>query len=173
MNRGSHEGEVGLQIYYYDSTVNTVEEELYIPYSKTYQILKSEVEQLIYLSRENYLYLKLDNFVYEINLAEKTYSQIVEITQDGSMKVSGNNKMIVWQTEGNLYEAKELVLMNLASREKISINAGANECIMPLGFMGEDLVYGLARRSDIYVDSAGRTTFPMYAVHICSPEGKS
>ena len=173
MNRGSHEGEVGLQIYYYDSTVNTVEEELYIPYHKTYQILKSEVEQLIYLSRENYLYLKLDNFVYEINLAEKTYSQIVEITQDGSMKVSGNNKMVVWQTEGNLYEAKELVLMNLASREKISISAGANECIMPLGFMGEDLVYGLARRSDIYVDSAGRTTFPMYAVHISSPEGKT
>jgi len=135
MNRGRHEGEVGLQIYYYDSTVNTVEEELYIPYHKTYQILKSEVEQLIYLSRENYLYLKLDNFVYEINLAEKTYSQIVEITQDGSMKVSGNNKMVVWQTEGNLYEAKELVLMNLASREKISISAGANECIMPLGFM--------------------------------------
>lgn len=173
INRGSHEGEVGLRIYYYDSAVNTVEEELYIPYDKTYQILKSEVEQLIYLSRENYLYLKLDNAVYEINLTEKTYNRIVEVTQDGSLKVSESNKMVVWQTDGGLYEAEELVLMNLASREKVTIQAGRGEYIMPLGFMGEDLVYGLARREDIYVDSAGRTTFPMYAVNISSADGKT
>lgn len=173
INRGSHEGEVGFRIYYYDATVNTVEEELYIPYDKTYQILKSEVEQLVYLSRENYLYLKLDEAVYEINLTEKTYNRIVEVTQDGSMKVSESNKMAVWQSGDGLYKADALVLMNLASREKVTIPAGRGEYIMPLGFMGEDLVYGLARRTDIYVDSAGRTTFPMYAVCISSADGKT
>ena len=173
MNRGSHEGEVGFRIYYYDSSVNTVEEELYIPYDKTYQILKSEVEQLVYLSRENYLYFKLEESVYEINLTDKTYNRIVEVTQDGSMKVSENNKMVVWQTGGGLYDAEQLVLMNLASREQVTISAGRGEYIMPLGFMGEDLVYGLARRADIHVDSAGRTTFPMYTVCISSTDGKT
>lgn len=173
MNRGSHEGEVGLRIYYYNSAVNTIEEELYIPYEKTYQILKSEVEQLVYLSRENYLYLKLDEAVYEINLTEKTYSRIAEAAQDGSMKVSENNKMVVWQTGSSLYEAEELVLMDLAGRERVTIPAGRGEYIMPLGFMEEDLVYGLARKEDIYVDSAGRTTFPMYMLCICSSDGKT
>lgn len=172
MNRGRHEGEVGLQVYYYDSTLNTIEEALYIPYDKTYQILKAEVDQLLYLNRENYLYLALENVVYEINLVEKTGSCILEIAQDDSIQVSTTNKMAVWQSKGGLYDAEELVLMNLGTREQITIKAGADEYIMPLGFMEEDLVYGLARKSDIVTDSAGRTTFPMYVVYIQDAQGK-
>lgn len=172
MNRGRHEGEVGIQLYYYDSARNTIEETLYIPYDKTYQILKAELEPLLYLSRENFLYFKLENAVYEVNLTEQTYSRIIEVQDDDSMQVSENNKMVVWQAGGNLYGTEELILMNLGNREKISIRAGAGEYIMPLGFMGEDLVYGLAHREDILTDSAGRTTFPMYAVHIQDAQGK-
>ena len=62
--------------------------------------------------------------------------------------------------------------MNLGTGEQFSINAGFNEYIMPLGFMGEDLVYGLAYKTDIVTDSAGRTIFPMYAVYIQDANGK-
>ncbi len=172
MNRGRHEGEVGIQLYYYDSARNTIEEALYIPYDKTYQILKAELEPLLYLSRENFLYFKLENAVYEVNLSEKTYSRIIEVQDDDSMQVSANNKMVVWQAGGGLYETEELILMNLGSRDKISIRAGADDYIMPLGFMGEDLVYGLAHKEDLLTDSAGRTTFPMYAVYIQDAQGK-
>ena len=173
MNRGGHEGEVGLRVCYYDSVLNTIEESLYIPYDKTYQILKAEVNQLLYLNRENYLYIILEDSVYEINLQGQNYSCILEITQDDSIKVSQSNKMVVWQSGGSLYEADKLTLMNLGSREKITISAGENEYIMPLGFMGEDLVYGIARKTDILVDSAGRTTFPMYAVYIQNATGET
>lgn len=172
MNRGRHEGEVGIQLYYYDSVYNTIEEALYIPYDKTYQILQAEMEQLLYLNSENYLYLMLEDSAYEINLMEKTYSRILEITQDDSMKVSDSNKMAVWQSGGGLYETRELVLMNLESREKLLISAGADEYILPLGFMEEDLVYGVARRTDVVTDSAGRNTFPMYALYIQNAAGE-
>ena len=39
MNRGRHEGQVGISVYYYDSTVNTVEEMAYIPCSHSQAIL--------------------------------------------------------------------------------------------------------------------------------------
>lgn len=172
MNRGRHEGEVGIGLYYYDSVFNTIEEALYIPYDKTCQILKAEIEQLLYLNNENYLYLVLEDSAYEINLLEKTYSCILEITQDDSMRVSDSNKMAVWQKGGSLYETKELVLMNLESREKLTISAGSDEYIMPLGFMGEDLVYGIARKEDVVTDSTGRTVFPMYGVYIQDAAGK-
>lgn len=172
MNRGRHEGEVGIQVYNYDSALNTIEESLYIPYDKTYQILKAELEQFLYLNRENYLYLILEDYVYEINLTDKTYSRIFEMTQDDSMKISDSNKIAVWQSGGGLYNADSLILMNLGSRKQITIKAGTGEYIMPLGFMGEDLVYGVARREDVQTDSAGRTIFPMYAVYIKNADGK-
>lgn len=171
MNRGRYEGQVGVQVYYYDSTLNTIEEILYVPSSVPYQVLKNQMEQILYLNRDNCLYMMLGDVVYEMDLAEKTYSQILQVLQDDSIKVSENNKMAVWQS-GELYESKELILMNLGTGEKFSIMAGFNEYIMPLGFMDEDLIYGLAYITDITVDSAGRTVFPMYAVYIQDAQGK-
>lgn len=171
MNRGRYEGQVGVQVYYYDSALNTIEEILYIPSQVPYQVLKNQMEQLLYLNRESCLYLMLGDIVYEVNLSEKTYSQVLKVLQDDSLRVSENNKMAVWQS-GGLYESRELILMNLGTGERFSITAGFNEYIMPLGFMEEDLVYGLAHKTDIVVDSAGRTIFPMYAVYIQNAQGK-
>jgi len=171
MNRGRYEGCVGVQVYYYDSALNTIEEILYIPVSEPYQVLKKQVDQILYLNRNNVLYLLLGDMLYEIDLSGKTYSQVLQVLQDDSIKVSDSNKMAVWQV-GTLYESKELILMNLGTGEQFSINAGFNEYIMPLGFMGEDLIYGLAYKTDIVTDSAGRTIFPMYAVYIQDANGK-
>lgn len=170
MNRGRYEGQVGVQVYYYDSTLNTIEEILYVPVEIPYQVLKNHMEQVMYLNRDNCLYMVLGDALYEINLTEKTYNRVLEILQDDSIKVSETNKMAVWQT-GALYKSKELILMNLGTGEKYAINAGFNEYIMPLGFMGEDLVYGLAHTTDVAEDSAGRTIFPMYAVYIQDAQG--
>lgn len=172
MNRGRHEGEVGVQIYYYSSTLNTIEEELYIPYDGTYRMLRAEMEQLLYLNREGYLYLLLNGSIYEINLAERSGALILEVSQDGSMRVSDSNKMMVWQNGSNLYESEQLILMDLGSRDRVEISAGSKEYIMPLGFMGEDLIYGLARKEDVVEDSTGGIIFPMYAVYIRNEAGE-
>lgn len=171
MNRGTHEGEVGIQVYGYDSTYNTIEERLYIPYSRNYRVLKAEMDQLFYVSRESYLYLKLYGSVLEINLEDKVCSYLFQDVQDGSMLVSDSRKIAVWQTGNDLYSSKSLVLMDLGSREKRSIDAGEGEYILPLGFMNEDLIYGVAKKEDITVDNAGRITFPMYAVYIRNAQG--
>ncbi len=172
MNRGRHEGEVGVQICFYDSALNTIEEELYIPYDGTYQILRAEVEQLLYLNREEYLYVFLEGSVYEVNLRERSGSRILTVKQDESMRVSDSNKMLVWQNGDSIYEAEQLILMDLSTRERREINAGAKDYILPLGFMGEDLVYGLAKKEDVAADSAGNILFPMYGVYIRNAAGE-
>lgn len=172
MNRGRHEGEVGVQIYYYNSSLNTIEEELYIPYDGTYRILRAEMEQLLYLNREEYLYLLLHGSVYEINLLERSGALILEVSQDGSMRVSDSNKMMVWQSGSSLYESEKLILMDLGSRDRVEVNAGEPNYILPLGFMGEDLIYGLARKEDVVEDSSGGILFPMYGVYIRNASGE-
>ena len=42
MNRGRHEGSIGVQVYEYNGMLNTVEELIFIPYNKAYATLKTE-----------------------------------------------------------------------------------------------------------------------------------
>ncbi|HKM33916.1 MAG TPA: hypothetical protein VJY54_04140 [Lachnospiraceae bacterium] len=171
MNRGWHEGEVGIQVYNYDSTMNTIEEALYIPYDKTYQVLKVELENLLYLNPDNHIFLSLEDAIYDIDLTQKTYSSMIEVFYDDSIQVSESHKMLVWQSGGELYNATQLELMDLVSSDRITIEAKEDEYIMPLGFMEEDLIYGIAKRTDVMTDYAGRTFFPMYAVYIRNAKG--
>lgn len=166
MNRGRHEGQVGISVYYYDSTVNTVEELAYIPFTSSQDLLMEEVEQLSYINRNSMLYLKWGNRIYGINVMDRTCEVMVENLSEGSYKVSDSNKMAVWQKGDDPYHVKELVLMNLTTGKQKSIQAGIGEVIAPIGFMGEDLIYGVAKEKDIVMDFAGNTVFPMYCVRI-------
>ena len=172
MNRGRHEGEVGIQIYAYDNTLNTIEESVYIPYNKTYAVLKAEMEQLLYMNREQKLYLFLENRVYGIDLVGRTYQELVNITQDDSLQVSDNHKIIVWQDGNDIYNCRQLNARNLNSDSQIVISAAADEAVRPLGFMGEDIVYGVAKAADVVRENSGSVFFPMYKVCICDSNGE-
>ncbi len=172
MNRGRHEGEVGIQVYAYNSALNTIEELVYIPYNKSFAVLQAEMEQLLYLNRNHTLYLFLENNVYGVDLMERNYDEIVNISQDDSLQVSENHKIIVWQEGEDIYNSQELKVRNLSIGVEGRIAVEADEAIRPLGFMGEDIVYGVAKRADIVKENSGRVFFPMYKVCICDFNGK-
>ena len=172
MNRGRHEGEVGIQIYTYNSALNTIEENVYIPYRKSYAVLKPQMEQLLYVNREQQFYLLLEDVVYCVNLEKKTYYPMVGLTQDDSAQVSDNNHILVWQDGEDIYHCDRLNVRNLNTEEQQVITAGPGEAIRPLGFMGEDIIYGVAREEDIYRENSGRIFFPMYKVCICDSTGE-
>ncbi len=172
MNRGRHEGEVGVQVYAYNSALNTIEELVYIPYEKSFAVLKEEMERLLYLSRSNRLYLFWENVVYCVNLSERTYYEVVRITRDDSLQVSENHKIIVWQEGEDIYNCQELKVQNLSTGLEGNITVLEGEAIRPLGFMGEDIVYGIARKEDIVRESSGQVFCPMYKVCICDSNGK-
>lgn len=174
MNRGRHEGQVGISVYYYDSTVNTVEEMAYIPCSHSQAILMKEVDQLSYINRNGKLYLLWDDQIYAVDVVKHSSEIVVENLTEENYKVSDSNRMVVWQNragtdkdeETAAYE--ELILMNLISGAQKTIQAGPRERIIPIGFMGEDLIYGIAREDDIQKDYAGNEVIPMYMVRIAN-----
>ncbi len=172
MNRGRHEGEVGIQVYAYNNTLNTIEEVVYIPYNKTYSVLRAEMQQLLYLNRNQKLYFWLENTVYEVDLVERTWKEMVDISQDGSLEVSDNHKIVVWQEGSDIYQCTQLNVRNLNDETQSTISVGAGDALRPLGFMGEDIIYGVARRSDIIEEHSGRILFPMYRICICNSDGK-
>ena len=142
MNRGRHEGEVGIQIYTYNSSLNTVEELVYIPFDKSYALLAAEMEQLLYLNREGQLYLQLDHTVYKVNPAERTYTRLIDIVQDESLWVSENHKIAIWPEGEDRYHSSVLNIRNLSLDEGNVVLAGNGEAFMPLGFWVEILYTG-------------------------------
>ena len=76
--------------------------------------------------------------------------------------------MLVWQEGDGEYAGSRLVLLNLNTQSKTSIEAGEGEYISILGFMEEDMIYGLTKQSDIVESSTGEVMLPMYCVRIQS-----
>ena len=172
MNRGKHEGEVGVAGYLYNGMTNTVEELIYIPYDKSYELLKNDIDQLAYLSKSGICYLMLEGNVYAIDLESNNYMIIVSGLMEDNFKVSKSNQMLVWQEGDDKYHCTNLKVLNLGMETETNITAGNGEYISLLGFMEEDLIYGLARQQDIQNDSTGRTVFPMYSLKIQDDTGK-
>lgn len=171
MNRGRHEGEVGVSVYFYNSMTNTVEEQIYIPYERSYELLKSDVEKLSYINKSAICYLMLEGNVYAVDLLTKNYTVVVSGLTEENYKVSKSNKMLVWQEGGEQYSSTALKLLNLGTEQETEIKAGNGEYIALLGFMEEDLIYGLAKQEDIVSDHTGNTTFPMYSLRIQGESG--
>lgn len=172
MNRGRHEGYIGVQVCEYNGMLNTVEELVFIPYNKSYATLKTDMEQLSYINRNGIFYMYLDGSILAINLMEQSCDEIAGNLQQRSFQVSDSDKMLVWQNSADAYDCTKLILMNLNTGETQEIKTGSGSRMLPLGFINEDLIYGVAQYDDIRTDFTGAVTFPMYIVYIRDEKGE-
>ncbi|MBE5876466.1 MAG: hypothetical protein E7290_06220 [Lachnospiraceae bacterium] len=171
MNRGKYEGKIGVLIYQYNAALNTIEEQIFIPYNKSYEVLAADVEQLSYVNSANICYLYLDGSIQQINLSDQSYVEIASQLQEDSFQVSKSEEMLVWQNSADAYDCDTLTLKNLNTGKEKVISVRDNKRLLPLGFIGEDLIYGVAEFDDIDIDANGAVTFPMYAVYIQNEQG--
>lgn len=170
MNRGRHEGEVGICVYYYDNAVNAIEEEVYIPYDKSFELLKDNVELLSYINGRNDLYLFIDGSIYSIHLDDSSYSKIATGLTEDNVVVSKSNQMIAW--ESTQRQNSVITIMNLRTGNIKKMESEDSETYELLGFIGEDFVYGVSDRQDIIRDSSGVVTVPMNTIYIKNKQGE-
>lgn len=166
MNRGRHEGETGVQVNRFNSSQNVLEELTYIPYEKSPDLLIQEVDKMSVAGNQDKYYMIIDNTAYELDLERKTSNVMVDNLQESSFKVSDEAKMFVWADCEEEYRAEKLVLKNLLTGRESEIEAGPGEYLLPLGFMEDDLIYGIADKEDVTKDLAGRIFFPMHTIRI-------
>ncbi len=164
-NRGRHEGETGIGVYAFDSALNSIEELVYLSYGKSWEVLKCDVEKLLYLNQNHKLYVYLNQGVHEIDIETKTDTQLAVLEGDGSMHASPDHKIVL------LNQGDSLQILNLETEERIGIPVKSGENMQALGFMGSDVIYGIVRNSDIVEDASGRDILPMYQVIICDSAG--
>ena len=170
MNRGIHEGEVGISVYHYDSLANTNEELVFLPSDKSYEIMKSELGQLMYVNEGGVLYIMVDGSVYGIDLNTLEIRELVKGLQDGKYAMSESNGLFAWVDEDT--GSDTIHVMNFTNEKITDITESGEKYVKPLGFMQEDFVYGVANVSDVFEDAAGNVTVPMYQIKIVDVSGK-
>lgn len=173
MNRGTHEGEVGAGVYHYDGLAHTIDEEAFIPSKTSYEVLKAEMGKMLYLNEKNEFYLMMDDSLYRINLGSMSVKKVVEGLSTGSYCASESNRYFAWVDSANQYSSNTIKVMDLKSGKTFEVKKGDDQYLRPLGFIGEDFIYGQANAADVVSDAAGNTTFPMNGLIILDTSDQS
>ncbi len=162
MNRGDHEGQVGVSVCHFDSATTTVEEQAFFPFNDSSQVLRSEVGQAMYLSDSGLFYLVMDGQVYSTDLDKKQYEILISDMAEGNYASSQDGRYLAW-TEGDPAEAKTMHIIDLETGRNNVITAPDGYLIRPLGFLNSDCVYGLASEKKVAENPA---VFPMSRVEV-------
>lgn len=172
MNRGTHEGENGIGVYRYNGVENTVEEELFLPYTKSYEIMKAELGRMIYENEKNQFYVTLGETLYEISMDTMEYTEKKTGLSEGDYAVSDSRQYAAWLEETDICRGKTIQIQNMEDGSSFEVTAADGEYIRPLGFMENDFIYGIAKSRDVVEDAAGNTIFPMYQICILDTQGE-
>lgn len=173
MNRGRHEGETGAAVMRYDSLTNTTEELLFIESDQCYGILSRTAGELSYISYDDKMYLSYGETIYSIDLNAKTVETLTEELESDNYVISKAGDMIAWRHGDDLYASTRITTMDMKTGVRKTYTASEGELLRPLGFSGEDFLYGICRESDVSEDFAGNTLFPMYEVCIVNSKGEN
>ena len=172
MNCGIHEGYCGVSVFYYDSLQNTIEEELFIPYDGDFDHLKAELSGVCYANNAEKCYLAFGGNVYEIRLESHYVRTLAESGKISHLQASDSGRCIAWSEGTDPYASQSIVYMDLDRGQEQRIRAEEGKYIMPLGFFGDDLIYGEAQKNDVVADASGRVFFPMDKVCIQGIAGR-
>ncbi|MGN1166882.1 MAG: hypothetical protein ACI4S2_10715 [Lachnospiraceae bacterium] len=173
MNRGDHEGEVGVAVYYYNIEQSSVEEKVFISTRKSYGHTIYELGKMVYYSADrNMLYAIVDGTFYEIDVEKNRTKELVTGLKEGQYVVSDDRRLLAYQTGDDQESSDEVQIINLSTGNSRTVTCEEGQSIQPLGFMQTDFVYGLSRAEDVGETVSGETIIPMYRIEIQSNKGK-
>lgn len=172
MNCGSHEGEVGVGIYYFSVDSNVIEEQAFIPSTKSYAIAADELGKMVYYNHgESMLYVLADGSLYQIDLDKEERTVLAENLTEEQYAVSDDGHQMAYLTQGDS-GADQIVVMNLESGEQSVVEPESGESLRPLGFIHGDFIFGRLNKGDAGTTSSGGEVSPMYEIEIRNDAGK-
>ncbi len=144
----NHKGRNGISIMSYNIKSNSSKEQVFIPCKSTAELLDNQLKTLCHVG-DRTLYIMLDDTIYYANLKTQEWGKVVEHLDMGSYAVSDDGQYLAFNKQASRDNSKSIVILNLNTGEKRSIDAPADEKISVLGFSGKSLIYGSAKETDV------------------------
>ena len=173
MNRGEHEGEVGVGVFYFNIDSNIIQEKAFIPSTKSYAIAADELGKMVYYNHaEEQLYVLADGTLYQVDLKKNKQEVLAENLKEGQYAVSDDGHLMAYQTTQGDDKKEVLQVMNLSSLENYTVEASSGDTIRPLGFVNGDFIYGKSKSDDAGTTASGEEITPMYELEIRNSKNK-
>lgn len=156
MNRGPHEGAVGISYYSYDPEKNTLKEYFFFSSVEPYEKLRADLLTLAHKGANGNFYFLMDGSAYAVDLNSSEYMVVASGLTDDKFSVSQDGSRLAWQEGADVFDSGLLHIMNLDTGERTQIGGvNEDERYQILGFVGRDCIYGTGAAQD-YIMSNGR-----------------
>lgn len=179
-NRGDHEGEIAAVVYYYDSVLNIVEEEMSVPYTGSAEMLEADIRRLSYADGSGNFYLYLDGDIYKIDVTRKTADVIASGLAFDETASSASGKIGAFMDKGDLGAGSDkntaegsdsITLLDMSNGTMKEVQPDPGYSITLLGFIGEDMISGQYKATDNAVTPLGMPFSPMTSIRITGSDG--
>ena len=172
MNRGAHEGDNGIGIYYFDAGSSLINELCFLRTAQNTERVQRDTDDCLYMTQDGRtVYTMLNGMLQKVNLTTGEVETISSGICNDCYCGSVSGRYFAWLKEGLMYGSKTIEQIDFETGQIREITGEKNEYLRPLTFMKEDLVYGIARENDIRVPHGGNGTFPMYRMNFSDGEG--
>ncbi|MGN0152896.1 MAG: hypothetical protein ACI4A3_00480 [Lachnospiraceae bacterium] len=172
MNRGEHEGKVGISVYQFLAEKDKMQEILFIENNKPYNILKEDMETLMYLNDAGEFYYFDNDCIVKVDTNTMKSEIFIEDVLNEHLAVSEDNHLLGYPNELLPENTTKVTVLNLDTKESREIEAGSGERLETIGFVEEDLILGRIREGDIVVALDRTVTCPISTIDIIDKNNK-
>ena len=166
MNTDRYEGQNGIAVYHFDAQSNITKEQMFIPCDVSGDCLDLEMTDFSYITQDNYWYTRINDTLYKIDLNDGSVEILLSDIADACFMTSSSQMTIAWTDEMSEDDSRSITMMDLETGLTHKVSCGEEDRLQILGFLNEDLVYGVAHQNDI-TDAL----FPMATVYIEDLDG--
>lgn len=171
MNRGKHEGKNGISLYYFTADDARIQEKFFVECDEPFDVMRQETGRFTYYDEEGYLYYLLDGAIYKVNLTKMTQETIVSGIPSDKFMVSDNRKIVAYPDSEIDEEVTSIIIRNFETEQEFVESGSADDRYLALGFVENDLIFGVANKNDIIVSSNKEAILPLYKIYIVEPGG--
>ena len=169
--RGDHEGKNGISLYHFSPIDYKIEELFFVTVDEPFGIMEQEVGKFSYYDKKGHFYYLLDGAIYDVNLMTMEQSAIASGLSSDKYAVSKNRRVVAYPNSDLKEETTQIIMHDFATGEVTYEKGDENDRFAALGFVGDDLIMGVANYEDVYIPSDGEAILPFYKVSIIDPIG--
>lgn len=166
MNRGEHEGKVGISVFEFTAEKDKIEEILFVENNKPYTILKEDMETLMYLNSDDEFYYFDNDCIVKINTKTMKSEIFIEDVLNENLAVSDDNRKIGYPNQLLTENTKKVTILDLETKKSTEIEAENGERLEAIGFVENNLVLGRIREGDIITALDRTVTCPISTIDI-------
>ena len=164
---GKHEGKTGTVLYSYNGKENYIMEVAMFPSVENSSVVISDIEKLSFINTNRQFYYMNAGAIIEYDIEKGENNLYINRSAEEEIFISKEQKNVTISTENGF------IFYDLQSGNTREVESEVPaEIAIPLAFVGEDFVYGIAKKSEFSIMQDMEKAYQMYKIVIVDNRGK-